>query len=583
MRVRWASSGLLVLLWALACAGGRPAGRALPDAAARGPAPLTVVTVSDLHGQILPKRLTTPDGATVEVGGARWLGAYIARVRETAPGPVLVVDAGDLFQGTLESNLGEGAAVIALYRALGIDAAALGNHEFDYGPVGEAVTPGSAEDDPRGALKARIREASFPILACNVIEQKTGRLPAWLRPSVLVERGGVRIGVVGAAGVDTPTTTVGANLVGLDFLAPAPCIAEEAAKLRARGARWVVATVHIGAACAAEPSHGEAGCHDSGLLELARRLGAGPIDLLVGGHTHQRVARIIDGLPVIEAWARGQAIGVVQLDRRGPPRLEIVSTCGAVVRDAEGRSGCDPQLVRHAVSDPQPAVFRGKRMAPDARAEAAVAPWVKAVAAKKAEPLGVEASAEIWAAYLDESPLGNLVAGLLRKAVPGADVGMTNGGGLRAPLPAGPLTYGNVYEALPFDNRLAILHVDGATLRRIVQLGVSGGHGGLSWDGLSFETQGCQVGKIWVQGKPLDPKARYEVVTNDYLARGGSGFADLGLKPEEVELRPDLPILRDVVAAGLRAHGGHLDPAAFYNPEAPRQRKQGRCDIGRKR
>ena len=86
----------------------------------------------------------------------------------------MLVDAGDMFQGTLESNLGEGAAVVRAYNLLGYDAAAVGNHEFDYGPVGPAPTPRAPGDDARGALKARAAEARFPFLDANLADVASG-------------------------------------------------------------------------------------------------------------------------------------------------------------------------------------------------------------------------------------------------------------------------------------------------------------------------------------------------------------------------------------------------------------------------
>ena len=89
----------------------------------------------------------------------------------------MLVDAGDMFQGTLESNLGEGAAVVRAYNALGYDAAALGNHEFDFGPVGPAPAPRTPADDARGALKARAAEAKFPLLVANIADAASGEPP----------------------------------------------------------------------------------------------------------------------------------------------------------------------------------------------------------------------------------------------------------------------------------------------------------------------------------------------------------------------------------------------------------------------
>jgi hypothetical protein len=113
---------------------------------------LTILGTNDLHGAI--DRLPI-------------LAGYVANVRAARAadgGQVLLLDAGDMFQGTLGSNLGEGAAVVAAYNAIGYDAAAIGNHEFDFGPVGPAVTASGPDDDPRGALRARAVEANFPFL-----------------------------------------------------------------------------------------------------------------------------------------------------------------------------------------------------------------------------------------------------------------------------------------------------------------------------------------------------------------------------------------------------------------------------------
>jgi 5'-nucleotidase len=111
--------------------------RALPRGAGPPPPTVTVsiVGTNDLHGAVIGRR---------ERGGLPTLAGFVANLRaarERDGGAVLLLDAGDMFQGTLESNLNEGAAVVAAYNALGYDAAAIGNHEFDFGPAGERATP----------------------------------------------------------------------------------------------------------------------------------------------------------------------------------------------------------------------------------------------------------------------------------------------------------------------------------------------------------------------------------------------------------------------------------------------------------
>ncbi|HZI16172.1 MAG TPA: bifunctional metallophosphatase/5'-nucleotidase, partial [Myxococcus sp.] len=178
-------------------------------AAATAPVRLTLVGINDFHGQVEPHRHPLKDGQVVEEGGAALLAGYLARLRADNPEGVLLVDAGDLFQGTLASNLTEGAVVIDVYNHLGFAAAAIGNHEFDYGPVGPASTATRPGEDPLGALKARIRQAKFPLLSVNIREAATGKRPAWLGGdgTHLVTLKGVKVGLMGLTTESTPDTT----------------------------------------------------------------------------------------------------------------------------------------------------------------------------------------------------------------------------------------------------------------------------------------------------------------------------------------------------------------------------------------
>ena len=232
--------GLAGLLVAVALLVSTPAGARPPQK----PFTLSIVGTSDLHGrlEVLPA-----------------FGGYLANLRRARArqgdggGAVLLVDAGDMFQGTIASNLAEGAPVVKAYGALGYAAVAVGNHEFDFGPVGVAPTAGRPGDDPRGALKARAAEAPFPFLAANLIDSATGAPPAppWpnVRPTALVTVGGLKVGLVGVTTAATARTTLAANFVGLATRPLAPAIAEAARALRRQGATIVVAMAHAGGEC----------------------------------------------------------------------------------------------------------------------------------------------------------------------------------------------------------------------------------------------------------------------------------------------------------------------------------------------
>ena len=181
------------MLAAVAALGGCPKPRSTPTPTPHEPKPartLMILTLNDFHGQLEPNRVLSNESPRrrVRIGGAQALVATVKALRSKHRGRVLLLDAGDFMQGSVLSNAFEGAPVRALYRALGVDAAAIGNHEFDYGPVGPKGTGGP---DPLGALKAFTQAAPFPVLTANVVTTN-GRPLGWpnLKPTALIERGG---------------------------------------------------------------------------------------------------------------------------------------------------------------------------------------------------------------------------------------------------------------------------------------------------------------------------------------------------------------------------------------------------------
>ena len=145
---------------------------------ATGRVTLSIVGTTDLHGRVFPD-----DGR----GGLALLGGYLRNLREARAadgGAVLLLDAGDTFQGGIASDISEGALVVDAYNALGYDALAIGNHEFEYGAI-ETASGDGGTPDMRGALKAAAARARFPFLAANLIDTATGRRVEWsnVRPS----------------------------------------------------------------------------------------------------------------------------------------------------------------------------------------------------------------------------------------------------------------------------------------------------------------------------------------------------------------------------------------------------------------
>src|SRR5207249_565512 len=161
--------------------------------------------------------------------------------------------------------------------------------------------------------------------------------------------------------------------------------------------------------------------------------------------------------------------------------------------------------------------YEGRNVVADARIQKIVDEALARAGERRAEKLGVTLAATITKAYKTESAEGDLVTELMLAARPDADVAMTNGGGLRADLPAGELTYGQLFEAMPFDNRFALVAMTGAQLQHMVAGNLEKDGGILSWSGLTAKAR-CTDGKldvaITVKGQPLDPEHTYTIVTS---------------------------------------------------------------------
>jgi 2',3'-cyclic-nucleotide 2'-phosphodiesterase (5'-nucleotidase family) len=534
-------------------------GKAAPPAAAPS-LTLSIVATSDVHGHVE----TLP-----------WLGGYVANLRAARAadgGAVLLVDSGDMFQGTLESNLGEGAAMVRGYNSLGYAAAAIGNHEFDFGPAGPAHVPAGPGDDPRGALKARAMDARFPFLAANLARADAPEAAlGWtnVRPSTIVDAGGVRVGLVGVTTIGTPQATHPRNFVGLTVTPLAAAIAARATELRAQGATVIIVLAHAGGECHRFdlPEDLSSCAPDQEIFAVAQALPAGLVDAIAAGHTHRGVAHRVAGIPIVQPFAEGRAFG----------RLDLSIARGRVVasRIFPPHFLCDPGSQRgpgsFAPEACHPDPYEGRPVRFDEPTAKALAADVAAAALRRAQPLEVTVTRTVSRSVSVESPLGNLFVDLMRVAHPDVDVAVVNGGSLRADLRAGPLTYGALYEALPFDDGFAVVHISAAAFSAVIARNLRGTRGILSLSGLRAVAR-CQRGHIEVDllradGARVPPGARLAVLTNGYLGSGGDGLFD----PTTAEQEPQ-PTVRDALAATLLKRGGTLagDDPAIVDPRSPR-------------
>jgi 2',3'-cyclic-nucleotide 2'-phosphodiesterase (5'-nucleotidase family) len=449
-------------------------GRAAP--ALEAAPTLRIIGTNDFHGGLEAR----PNGTAGRWGGAAALGGAIRRARAECAAPrcySVLVDAGDEFQGQASSTLARGWPVSEIFNYLGYDAAALGNHDLDWG---------------QDTLRLRMAQEHYSVLSAN-LRTIDGRPAAWIAPDTILRRGPFTIGLIGMMTREAATAIAASNLAGLQFIDPVPIVDSLTRELRRRGATVVVVLAHAGAQCAATPP----GACTGEIIDDARRLRE-PVDAIIAGHRHLLVNTVVNGVPVTSARMSGQAIDVVDLVRGERPHAEV--------RD----------IFVDSVA-PDTAVARMVKAAVDA-AGPRLAERVATIADDMPQP------------DAGEFALGDLVADAYR-AAGAADLGVTNHAGVRAPLHAGIATYATVFDVLPFGNRLVRITASGAAVRRYFEKLVAGRIPGAFISGATATVDatkpaGSRVLSVTLDsGRRLDDASMYTMVINDFMQTGGDGLA----------------------------------------------------------
>ena len=521
--------------------------------------------------------------ATTDVHGhlesLPWLAGHVRNLRvarRAAGGDVLLVDAGDMWQGTLEANLTEGAAVVRAYNALGFHAVAIGNHEFDFGPVGPDTVPRRPGDNPTGNLEARAREARFPFLAAN-LRTRDGQpwRPRNVMPSTVVNLAGVRIGLIGVTTISTPRATDPRNLVRLSVTPLLDVVQTEATRLREAGATVVILLAHAGGHCERFDAPDDlSSCNTRGeIFQLAQALPAGLVDAIAAGHNHDGIAHRVNGIAIVEAFHLGRAFGRIDLE---------IDQAGRVVtqRVHPPQYLCDGRALQEieswAADACRPPAYEGRAVLPDRRLVDVVKQDIAAAEARRAQPLGAIATQQYWHSPRQESPASNLVVDLLRAAVPDSDVVIYNATGTRAVLPAGPITYADIHALLPFDSVVASGRLPASVIAQAILWGVTRGPlpivSGIEAD-VTCEGEQPRV-SLTRGGQPVPDDALLNVVTSEFLSSGGAGyFPDMEAR---FDLRLDLT-MRDAVGAAVpgQADAFAAGRVGTFDAQHPRVRVPG--------
>lgn len=457
-----------------------------PSAEAR----IAVVAFSDFHGWLLPLE---PKGFTKYYGGIANIDALLRGKEGLTPDNSIVLDNGDMWTGPTESTLLRGEPVVAAYNAMGLTAANIANHEFDFG---------------LDVLKARVSEAKFPFLAANIVNAGTQEQPTFLKPWTIVERDGIKVGIVGLSFADTPRTTLAKHVAGLDFQPYQPTLERVVPQVRAAGAEVVVVLFH------------------DTLDEVQKVIGAVPqleIAAVVAGQNHRKEDVRVNGTPIVNPGPFGRSY--VRFDLVVDRATKKLTSSEFQVVDVTGEIGSPP----HKPSPEMVALVEGARQK--------AASMSGQMLGKLAKPLPVGTFAD--------SPLGHLITDAWLSALPKSDFAICNHGAIRQPLGAGPVTIGDLMAVLPFENNLYVVEMTGKQLKETLTLDAPV-VAGLTWkykEGKDGRTVTAVVDRV---GRQIEDAKGYKVIVNDFMYFGGDGykFKEYDSAPEDTGLSLREPIMR---------------------------------------
>ncbi len=434
-----------------------------------------LLSFNDFHGSILES------GKNI---GASKLAAYLLDAKAQNPNTILL-SGGDHYQGSALSNLTKGEVLTDIFKEIGIQYSAVGNHEFDWGV---------------NLLPTWQTQGGYQFLAANIVNNKTGQPADFVKPYAIVDVNGTKIGIIGIATPDTKYSTLPANVADLDFLDPASTVEKYEPIVRAEGAQAVIVLSHLA-------SFQTDGVVSGDGATLANALSKTAVNGIITAHSHQFVSGYVNGIPVVQAGYNGRGVAkihtVFDLDGQYIGSWQEVDNLSSRVSEL-GTSPAVDTIINQYMKDLEPVIN---------------------------EVIGTsDAFDHTTSNEVQVTPMGYQVAKMMKEAGK-TDVAIINGGGIRKGFDEGNITVGEMYEIFPFDNTLVTVDVTGAQLKELILHGMftqgfkPGQFYGLTvYYGMTADNLPEITSMRLLDGTKVEDTKVYSVSILDFMLTGGDKY-----------------------------------------------------------
>ena len=488
---------------------------------------LTILHTNDHHGHFWKNR-----HGEIGFAAQKTLVNQIRKEVKSSGGHVLLLSAGDINTGMPESDLLDAEPDFKAMSAIGYDAMALGNHEFD---------------NPLDVLMKQKQWATFPFLSANTVKKGTGKplfdvFKIW-------DFDGLKVAVIGFTTADTPQLTIATNVETLEFKDPVEVAKSMVPKLRKKAA-VVIALAHMG-----YYENAQYGSNAPGMVTLARAVPG--IDVIVGGHSHSKIAEPVvqNGTLIVQAGDNGKYVGRLDLTfKNGVVSMQSNRLIPVNLKKKVTKSG---KKVR---------VFIEEEIKEDPEILGLLTPFYEQGQSELTKVIGSTTDVFVGERKIvrsQETNLGNLIARTQRLKV-GADVAIMNSGGIRTSIAKGDITYKDVLKVQPFSNSIGLVTLTGKELKKYVEIAANKTQGSGAYaqlDNVNVVMKGESLESLSVGGAPVDDTKKYRLAINSFIAAGGDGYMKVTGLPTFVDSGfIDADILKEYIQKNSPLNPGDYAP-----------------------